>query len=113
MATIGRMRAVADLPFAYFSGFPAWLSWMAVHLFYLVGFRNKLFVLVDWTWNYFTYERGARLIIKLKPARETAARPAIVPPLDPTQARADTSFRGHPRVLAGEGVIAAALRPNP
>jgi NADH dehydrogenase len=116
MATIGRMRAVADLPFAHFAGFAAWLSWMAVHLFYLVGFRNKLFVLVDWTWNYFTYERGARLIIKLKPARETAAPPAVVPPApppEPTQAGAAAPLRGHPRALAGEGVSAAALCPNP
>ncbi len=81
MATIGRRRAVADLPFVHFSGLTAWLSWMGVHLFYLIGFRNKLFVLADWTWNYFTYERRARLIIKPKPERVLSDQPAAVPPM--------------------------------
>ena len=64
MATIGRHAAVAELPFGLrFSGFPAWLAWLFLHLLLLVGFRNRLNVLLNWTWNYLTYDRGARLIL--------------------------------------------------
>jgi NADH dehydrogenase len=65
MATIGRMAAVARIkwPFtANWSGFPAWLTWLTVHIFFLIGFRNRLAVLFDWVWNYFTFTYGARLI---------------------------------------------------
>ena len=65
MATIGRNRAVADLPNGMkFSGLLAWLAWMFVHLMYLVSFRQKLVTLGNWMWNYFTYDRGTRLIIR-------------------------------------------------
>lgn len=65
MATVGRNRAVADLPFKIkLSGFPAWLSWMFIHLLYLIGFRQKIITLGNWIWNYFTYDRGTRLIIR-------------------------------------------------
>ena len=65
MATIGRMAAVAKVewPFkAHMSGFPAWFTWLTVHIFFLIGFRNRLSVLASWTWTYFTFTRGARLI---------------------------------------------------
>jgi NADH:ubiquinone reductase (H+-translocating) len=65
MATIGRMAAVAKVewPFkAHLSGLPAWLTWIAVHIFFLIGFRNRLFVFWTWIWTYFTFKRGARLI---------------------------------------------------
>lgn len=65
MATIGRNRAVADLPGNLkFSGFIAWIIWMFVHLLYLVSFRQKLITLGNWIWNYFTYDKGTRLIIR-------------------------------------------------
>lgn len=65
MATIGRNRAVADLPGKIrFGGFVAWIIWMFVHLLYLVSFRQKLVTLGNWIWNYFTYDRGTRLIIR-------------------------------------------------
>ncbi|MGD1891768.1 MAG: NAD(P)/FAD-dependent oxidoreductase [Cyclobacteriaceae bacterium] len=65
MATIGRNRAVADLPGNIkFGGWFAWLSWMFVHLLFLVSFRQKLITLGNWVWNYFTYDRGTRLIIR-------------------------------------------------
>ena len=64
MATVGRNRAVADLGRIRFQGFFAWLVWMFVHLMSLVGFRNKAVTLVNWTWNYFSYDRGTRLIIR-------------------------------------------------
>ena len=63
MATIGRAAAVADLRGLHLSGFTAWLIWLFVHLMYLVGFRNRLLVFVQWMWNYCTYRRGVRLIV--------------------------------------------------
>jgi NADH dehydrogenase len=62
LATIGRARAVADLHVVRLSGFPAWLTWLFVHLFYLIGFQNRLLVLVRWSFNFLTRDRGARLI---------------------------------------------------
>ena len=66
MSTIGRMDAVADVkwPFkAHMSGFPAWITWLTVHIFFLIGFRNRISVFAAWVWTYFTFTRGARLII--------------------------------------------------
>jgi NADH dehydrogenase len=65
MATIGRMAAVAKVewPFkAHLSGLLAWVTWLTVHIFFLIGFRNRLSVFAAWIWTYFTYSRGARLI---------------------------------------------------
>jgi len=65
MATIGRMSAVADVkwPFkAHMSGLPAWLTWIVVHIFFLIGFRNRVAVMASWIWTYFTFTRSARLI---------------------------------------------------
>jgi NADH dehydrogenase len=65
MATIGRMAAVAKVewPFkAHMSGFLAWITWISVHIFFLIGFRNRISVFAAWVWTYFTFTRGARLI---------------------------------------------------
>jgi len=62
MATIGRSRAIAEARGLKLSGFTAWLAWLVVHVWYLVGFRNRLLVMFDWAWSYVTYRRGARLI---------------------------------------------------
>jgi NADH dehydrogenase len=65
MATIGRLAAVAKVewPFkAHFSGFLAWISWLVVHIYFLIGFRNRLAVLSQWIWSYFTFTYGVRLI---------------------------------------------------
>jgi NADH:ubiquinone reductase (H+-translocating) len=62
LATIGRAAAIAQFGNLHISGFIAWLSWLFVHIFFLIGFRNRLIVLIQWAWSYFTYERGARLI---------------------------------------------------
>lgn len=62
LATIGRAAAVADFGKFHISGFIAWLSWLFVHIFFLIGFQNRLLVFIQWAWSYFTYERGARLI---------------------------------------------------
>ena len=62
LATIGRYRAIADFGFATVSGYVAWLLWLFVHIMYLAGFRNRLSVLLQWAYAYFTYQRGMRLI---------------------------------------------------
>jgi len=62
LATIGRARAVADLHTVRLSGFFAWVTWLVVHLFYLIGFQNRLLVLIRWSFSFFTRGRGARLI---------------------------------------------------
>ncbi len=62
LATIGRARAVADMGMLEFSGFMAWVAWLTIHIFYLIGFRNRLIVLISWAWNYLTFRRGARII---------------------------------------------------
>lgn len=64
MATIGRNKAVVDIGKLTFGGFLAWIIWMFIHLVSLVGFRNKIIVLSNWIWNYFTYDKGTRLIIR-------------------------------------------------
>lgn len=64
MATIGRNKAVADLRFTHLSGFPAWLVWLFVHLLFLVGFRNRAAVLLQWAWAYLSFNKGARLITR-------------------------------------------------
>lgn len=62
MATIGRSRAVAELGKIKLSGFAAWLFWLVVHIYYLIDFRSRILVLINWAWAYLAYERGARLI---------------------------------------------------
>jgi NADH dehydrogenase len=64
MATIGRNKAVADLRLVHFSGWPAWLAWLFVHVIFLVGFRNRMAVLFQWAWAYVTFNKGARLITR-------------------------------------------------
>jgi NADH dehydrogenase len=65
MATIGRNAAVADLPFRIrLTGFPAWVAWLLLHLVQLVGFRNRLSVLLGWSWSYLTWDRGPRLLLE-------------------------------------------------
>jgi NADH dehydrogenase len=63
LATIGRSQAVADVKGLHLSGFPAWVTWLVVHLFYLIGFQNRMLVLLRWTFSFFTRGRGARTII--------------------------------------------------
>src|SRR5450631_1958976 len=62
LATIGRSAGIAQFGKVHISGFIAWLSWLFVHIFFLIGFRNRILVFVQWAWSYFTYERGARQI---------------------------------------------------
>ncbi|MCA1684901.1 MAG: FAD-dependent oxidoreductase, partial [Planctomycetia bacterium] len=62
LATIGRAAGVADFGRVKLSGVAAWLAWLFVHIVFLIGFRNRVFVVFSWAWSYFTYDRGARLI---------------------------------------------------
>ena len=69
LATIGRKAAVADVGVPLlgqlrFTGFPAWLFWLFIHVFFLIGFRNRLVVMIDWAWSYWTFERHARIVVK-------------------------------------------------
>ena len=64
MATIGKKKAICQTSFFKLSGTPAWIAWLLVHIYYLAGFKNRLFVVLQWGWSYFTFRRGARLIIQ-------------------------------------------------
>ncbi|MBS1787529.1 MAG: NAD(P)/FAD-dependent oxidoreductase [Acidobacteria bacterium] len=75
MATIGRKAAIAHVGKLKLSGFPAWLFWLGLHIWFLIGFRNRFAVMFNWAWSYFTYQRGARLItgrrLSLLPAKKS------------------------------------------
>src|SRR6185295_12859041 len=73
MATIGRSRAIAQVRTMTLKGFLAWLAWLFIHIWYLIGFKNRVMVLLQWTWSYLAYKRGARLIT------ETGWRPRRSP----------------------------------
>jgi len=90
LATIGRAAAVAQFRKLHISGYFAWLAWLFVHIFFLIGFRNRLIVLIQWAWSYFTYQRGARLIT------------------------GDTTIPGWPNVTADSetSIVTAKLRDN-
>ncbi len=66
LATVGRNKAVVDLPFIRFQGLPAWFFWMFVHLMSIVGVKNRLMIFINWAYHYFTYDQSLRLIIKPK-----------------------------------------------
>jgi NADH dehydrogenase len=76
LATIGRSHAVADLGRVHFSGYFAWLAWLFIHLFFLIGFRNRFLVVSEWAWAYLTYNQGARLITN-QPERQPAEAPKV------------------------------------
>ena len=82
MATIGRSAAVAQIGRLEFSGWPAWAVWLLVHLIFLIGFRNRAAVLLQWTYSYFTYKLGSRIITGLEDSSEY---PSSNPPLNPQQ----------------------------
>jgi len=80
MATVGRNKAVVDLPRFKFKGFFAWIVWLFVHLFAILGVKNKVFIFINWFWNYFSYDQSLRLIIKAEgPEDRQAARAKAKP----------------------------------
>jgi NADH dehydrogenase len=78
MATLGRKAAVAVIGRLRLSGLAAWLSWLFVHIFFLIGFRNRFVVMFEWAWSYFTYQRSARLILHEAATEEPPGRPPAV-----------------------------------
>ncbi len=62
LATVGRSFAVADMRGLHLSGLIAWVVWIVVHIYYLIGFRSRIVVMMEWMWAYFTFQRGARII---------------------------------------------------
>lgn len=77
MATIGRAAAVADLGVTKLSGYLAWLAWLVIHLMMLIGFKNRVLVVLQWAWSYFSYDRGSRLIHGM--ILPEAAEPLVLP----------------------------------
>jgi len=71
----GRMAAVVDSYDAMISGLPAWWFWLVAHVAFLIGFRNRLIVLVNWAWSYWTYQRHARIIVGGDPPAALSAAP--------------------------------------
>jgi NADH dehydrogenase len=86
LATIGRNAGIAQIGRLHLSGFPAWLAWLVVHIYFLIGFRNRLQVMWEWAWAYFRFQRGARLItgrsdsITPVESEEDRAEPTEMPP---------------------------------
>jgi NADH dehydrogenase len=79
LATIGRKKAVAQLGKLKVSGLAAWLLWSVAHIYFLIGFRNRLVVALSWLWNYLTFQRGTRLITGITGSRMEAMAPPIAP----------------------------------
>src|SRR5206468_6963934 len=104
MATIGRSRAVAVVNGVRLTGRLAWWAWLVVHLVMLIGFRNRLVVLVDWAWNYFTYDRGLRAIVGAEDEAGGAGARAPGPARPPEHAA--RGRLGH----CGGGIWTTALR---
>jgi NADH dehydrogenase len=88
MATIGRSRAIGQIGRLKFQGFTAWLLWLIVHIYYLTGFKNRLFVVMQWAWSYLTFRRGARLIVNKEWRQEL--------PASDQQERRDATFGSVP-----------------
>jgi NADH dehydrogenase len=66
MATIGRSKAITEFGIMRLTGFPAWVAWLLVHIYYLAGFKNRFLVVSQWAWSYLTFRRGSRLILEKK-----------------------------------------------
>jgi NADH dehydrogenase len=85
VAVIGRLAGVTNIgwlgPFGRQGGFPAWLLWLGIHIFYLIGFSNRIVVLIRWAWTFLTHGRGARLITgtELLPPIEEPEPPVLAP----------------------------------
>ena len=93
LATVGRQAGVADLGLVHLEGLVAWLAWLFVHIFWLIGFPNRVLVLLQWAWSYLTYERGVRLITGQTPS-------ALATPADSAAARAPRADRRQPEKAA-------------
>jgi NADH dehydrogenase len=102
MATIGRHRAVAVVGSWRLSGYLAWLMWLTIHLMYIVEFQNRLLVLIQWAWNYLTWNRSARLITNsrratasLSPTRANSSAIESEQPREPNSQTTETGLEVH------------------
>lgn len=118
LATVGRRFAVAKLGNSTFSGFPAWILWIAVHIMYLIGFRNRILVLLQWAAAYITYQRGVRLIVteeEREPAAETSAEASASQSKQLQRIEGSVSFATRPgvrdSVTANQHVTAETVTP--
>jgi NADH dehydrogenase len=102
LATIGRMAAVVDLHGMKLSGTPAWWFWLVAHVFFLIGFRNRLAVLSNWAWAYWTHQRHARIIF---------GRPEVEGPVEPVEATGP-SESSEPNESSGPAGSSRSNRPN-
>ena len=97
LATIGRGAAVAQLGRWKFSGYLAWLMWLFVHIFFLIGFRNRVLVLIQWAWSYVTYDRGARLITgRVHGPLDAGVTSDLLPPADASASPSEPILSRHP-----------------
>jgi NADH dehydrogenase len=113
MATIGRRRAIAMLDRMHLSGLLAWLAWLFVHIVYLIGYRNRLVVMINWAWSYFTYQRGARLITGY--AAADAHRASLLPvrkvgPFEAREAASEASGGDAELVGSGQPLVGSGQR---
>jgi NADH dehydrogenase len=98
LATIGRASAVARIGRLHFGGLLAWLLWLFVHIFFLVGFRNRVAVILEWAWAYLTFGRPIRLITgPIAPTLPEVAPPPIVSPERPARPAERTAAPGDDR----------------
>jgi len=91
MATIGRRRAIVEIGRFKFAGLFAWLTWLFVHILYLIGFKNRIEVMLNWSWSYIAFSRGARLIVGGGAGQPVPTAAATAPELAPTPARPASS----------------------
>jgi NADH:ubiquinone reductase (H+-translocating) len=103
LATIGRKRAVAQLGAFKLSGFVAWLLWSGAHIYFLIGFRNRLAVALHWLWNYITFQRGTRLITGISGSRieDVRSEAEMAPPTAPGREHARSVQASQPSKIAG------------
>ncbi len=93
MATIGRSRAIVEVGKFKLAGFTAWVAWLAVHIYYLTGFHNRLLVVLNWAWSYLTFRRGARLIVNKEWQFHPGAPDPHCPPPDETKSPEETQTK--------------------
>jgi NADH dehydrogenase len=108
MATIGRRRAVMQKGSFRSAGMFAWLVWLLVHIYFLSGFKNRLFVLIQWSWSYLTFARGTRLIVE----KEWRSFRKPVPAAEPASAPAPSAAAPAPAAAAPEPAAASAKAPE-
>ena len=105
MATVGRNRAVAEFSKVKMQGWFAWVMWLVVHLRSILGVRNKVVVLLNWVWNYFTYDQSMRMIVYARKAKEIRDREAI-------EATTHWGERPHAGAATGQTRTATKLKRN-